>query len=199
MITWIHRVLLTTKNTFHIACVEQVHQFFCMNVMVRIQNCVFECTSKDKQPTPPCPPYRPQTVGGKSKIRYVGGMCRRNTFYYTPSTLRSTATRNVNHGKEKGATVKLIHDHIYLWLFIAAKDTSDPDSLSKITRRKTRFGHLTVIDDELFSMIVKYEVLYSYLCTSNICEWKLSLFCEVFDKTVTELFACQQLSIPSDN
>ena len=63
------------KYLFHIACVEQVHQIVCMNAMVRIQNCVFECASKHKQPFPPCPPYRPQTVGGKSKIRYVGGMC----------------------------------------------------------------------------------------------------------------------------
>ena len=48
-------------------------------------------------------------------------------------------------------------------------------------------------------MFVKYdEILYPYLCTSNLCEWKLNFFCNVLDKTVTELFACQQLSIPSD-
>ena len=48
-------------------------------------------------------------------------------------------------------------------------------------------------------MFVKYdEILYPYLCTSNLCEWKLSFFCNVLDKTVTELFACQQVSIPCD-
>ena len=75
MSTRIHRVLLTAKKTYFIFHVLGRSIKLC----VWMPWCEFRTVSVNVPPKlnnllPPTP-YRPQTVGGKSKIRYVGGMC----------------------------------------------------------------------------------------------------------------------------
>ena len=104
------------------------------------------CLNVTKRPTAcsPCPPYPTQAVGVESKTRLSVECVCGKSFIYTLSALLNTATINMNHGK-KNIILIVLHNHIYPPLSIAAKGTSDPDSLGEITQRKTPFWHLTVI------------------------------------------------------
>ena len=74
-----------------------------------------------------------------------------------------------------------------------------PDTFHEIDHRQTIYGHLTIIDDALLEMFLKYdEIINAYLTRDKITEWKVSFFSNVLHKSLDELYADQHLTIPSD-
>ena len=92
-----------------------------------------------------------------------------------------------------------MHNHIYPSLSIAKTISTMPDTFHEIDHRQTIYGHLTIIDDALLQMFLKYdEIIHAYLTRDKIIEWKVSFFSNVLHKSLDELYADQHLTIPSD-
>ena len=188
------------KALFRISQVQQVHQIVCVNGLIRIQHAVFQSLSEREETHPkPTPPYPTPNPSSKSKIRYVGGMCVGKLMFPTTQYLIRHCYNNSELWQQKRDLVKVLQNHVYPSLLIASKESAYPESLSEISHKKRTYGNLTVVDDSLFLMFMKYdEILYPLLCVSNLTDYKLDFFKRVLDVSVKELYACGDLTIPDD-
>ena len=143
--------------------------------------------------------YPNPTEGGVSKIRYVGGMCVGKILFPTTQYLTRHLYEENSTWQAKKQCVMSLHKHIFPSLNIAKQHSIYPESLSEIDHRQNVYGHLTVIDDDLYNMFIKYdEILHKYLNRSKMTTWKKSYFSNVLQKSIDELYLWDDVSIPSD-
>ena len=185
---------------FHTDSISRTEQIISMNSLIRIQNAVFYAKSgepdeihSDKTP------YPTQSSSVKSKVRYVGGMCVGKILFPQTQYLTRHCYDQPSQWEEKKKSVTVLHNHIYPSLSIAKTISTMPDTFHEIDHRQTIYGHLTIIDDALLQMFLKYdEIIHAYLTRDKITEWKVSFFWNVLHKSLDELYADQHLTIPSD-
>ena len=188
------------KQLFLTESISKVHQIICVNALVRIENVIFSTKSKECEETEVVKSnYPTQTTSVKSKIRYVGGMCVGKILFPETQYLSRHCYEHSSAWEEKKKCVTALHNHIFPSLCIAKSESSFQDSLQEIQHRQTIYGHLTIIDDALFTMFLKYdEILYPYMSKEKMSQWKGSFFSTVIEKSLDQLFQDANVHIPSD-
>ena len=92
-----------------------------------------------------------------SKIRCVGGMCVARVV----DTCTDFVCRNIPKETEtltqKKDVISTLNNHTYSTITIAQSESKHPSSRQEICHRQTPYGHLTIVDDELFNIFIHFH------------------------------------------
>ena len=147
------------KHTFNINRPSECHQSIIMTSLLRMQDAYFAdaaqqaCEAEQNEPIQ-------MTDSNLAKVRYVAGMCVGRVLHlYTDYVCRNVHAPNRNVDDKKNIIFQL-SKHLYDTHTIAEMETSYPASLHEIAYRKNIYGHLTIVDDQLFNVFLKFHQLF---------------------------------------
>ena len=148
--------------------------FFHQSSHTTPQNIVSQTHNYDQQP---------------AKIRYIAGMC-------VGRALASSISYVCEHCHDESALVnehkqrvRSLQGSLYNTLTIAKEETAHPASLLEIEHRQFKYGHLTIVNDDLFSIFIQYDkIVHQNISTKWSAEDKHNFFNTVFHSCVTELY-----------
>ena len=146
-------------------------------------------STKTTAPTTQCS----LTGGELAKIRYVGGMCvgqvlHRNTDYVCRNIHKDMAKVN-----ERKDLINQLTNHTYNTLTIAQSESNQPSSLTEIAHRQTPYGHLTIVDDELFNIFKDFHIILQPKLDAKMFQSSHS-FRTILDDCITTLLGLENIS-----
>ena len=99
---------------------------------------------------------------------------------------------------KKRSTVRVLKKHIYNSIVIA-KLLKSPETLSEIIHRQTKYGHLTIIDDELLKLFLEFDrQIYPHLTSQEVFLLKDSFFQIILTNAMDSVFIDTYTCITTD-
>ena len=177
----------TLKTLFHAQTLETHHISLGVALMLRVQDYFFHQSSHTTQQNIVSQTHNYDQH--PAKIRYIAGMC-------VGRALASSISYVCQHCHDESALVnehkqrvRSLQGSLYNTLTIAKEETVHPVSLLEIEHRQFKYGHLTIVNDDLFSIFIQYDkIVHQNISTKWSAEDKHNFFNTVFHSCVTELY-----------
>ena len=175
------------KEVFSCPDINKTHLYIGVQILIKVQNKFFENDS-DQPSTSVSETFEEPSPSGHPKLRYIAGMCvgrvlHRDTQFICRNILKMNPT--VDHTKQR---ILQIRKHLYNSSTIAMNETSLPESLTEITSRQTKYGHLTIVSDSLFSVFIELQkFILPLLNSQRLKNEKCNLFVSILDETMEHL------------
>ena len=100
---------------------------------------------------------------------------------------------------KKRHKVRVLKKHIYNSIVIAKLESKSPETLSEIIHRQTKYGHLTIIDDELLKLFLEFDrQIYPHLTSQEVFLLKDSFFQTILTNAMDSVFIDTYTCITTD-
>ena len=171
------------EQLFSCSELTKTHLYIGVQIMIKVQNKFFETDTP--QPSPEIAHFEEPASSGHAKLRYIAGMCvgrvlHRDTQFICRNILKTNPS--VDKTKER---LTQIRRHIYNSSTIAINETTLPESLTEITTRQTKYGHLTIVSDSLFRIFIELQKFILPLLTARrLNNDKCKLFFTILDESL---------------
>ena len=104
--------------------------------------------------------------GGQGEIR-VKNVCGHVIHHTTQYLCQNVCIKP--HVTNRSCTVQVLKKHVSNSIVIAKLESKLPETLSEIIYRQTKYGHLTIVDDQLFMMFLKFDhQIYPHLTSQDV-------------------------------
>ena len=186
------------KQLFGVNSLEEHHLSVGVSCLLKLQDFFYHNMSQT--PTHMNSQQRSNiNAPSEAKIRYVGGMCVAKVLYKDTTYHCSNIHKDSTAANNKKKIVMTLLKHTYTSMTIAQKETERPDTLSEISHRLRKFGHLTIVDDTLLNIFVELDrLLYPQLTSHNLTSKRNDLFHEIIDNCIDSIFTESDLIIPPE-
>ena len=135
-----------------------------VSLLLRIQNCFF---SQSGGINPPTELISSDYTQNNSKVRYVAGMCVGRVISQYSNYLSQHCHENSAEVTRKKATVRGLQRYLYNTLSIAKAESRYPTTLQEISHRQYKYGHLTIVSDDLYEMFLRVDLIVHSMLHCN--------------------------------
>ena len=178
--------------------IEQHHHSLSITALLRIQDLYFHTRAvthqtDDLASNSLCIP----AMGSDSKVRYVAGMCVGRVIHKECEFLCRNIHTESDQLSKKRLLVMTLRKHLYNTIHIAQSESSYPESLLEITHRQSKYGHLTIVDDLLFTQFKEFDRhLHPHLTVNALRFHDDHLFSTLLNNTMDDMFTESNVNIP---
>ena len=181
-----------------ISIIEQHHFSAGITGLLRVQNLFFETVSHEAQN------FSMENASSQSStpdcnIRYVSGMCVGRILYSASEYVCRNIHVDNNKLREKKELVCVLKKHLYNTLHIAGSESQFPQTLTEISHRQYKFGHLTIVDDHLSLIFKEFDrLLIPNLTAAKLNHHYGDMFGVLLNCTMDTMFTEGNVTIPED-
>lgn len=185
------------KHLFGVHELCQSHLSIGIDAILRISDIYFSHTAQQQEQST-CTPHV-LTVSGQAKVRYVAGMCVGRVL----NSKSEYVCRNIHKATKKmednKQIVMVLKNHLYNSILIAKCETQYPETLQEIVHRQSKYGHLTIVDDNLLDIFIEFDRhIFPQLTSYWLHRERDALFTTILNDTLDSLITDCDIYIPVD-
>ena len=186
-----HYILAYTTNQnyitscwslFSVQHLSKAHSSVALQILLKILTFFLATLSTKTTPPEVATPVVSENValpdGGNAKTGYVGGMCMTKLKYHSHKFIENYKHKKNGEDIQKHSNiVDCLTEHLHPSLSECHENTSNAANLKERERKSDVFGHLTYIDDQMFSFFQNVDKeIFKLFNVKNLAKYKQKLF-----------------------